>query len=227
MTASSRLVPVLVLAALLASCNSDSSISPAAPSQTGGATRGATITGQVRGMSTAAEPPTTVRTLAATRLNVSILGTNISTMVDGSGNFELTGVPPGDVRLRFSGSGVDTTISLSGISATDHITITVTLNGGSARLDNENRGRDDDDDEDEDDNEGDRDGDELKGAIANLTKSCPVLNFDIRGTKVRTDAATKFDHVSCASVANGTRVEIKGRRQSDGVILATKVELDD
>ena len=90
---------------------------------------------------------------------MTIVGTDITTAVNGFGLFELTGVPPGDVTLRFSGHGASATITLTGVAAGDRIHIVVTLNGDEARLDRENRDDDDDDDDDDedDDNEGDDD----------------------------------------------------------------------
>jgi Domain of unknown function (DUF5666) len=156
-------------------------------------------------------------TMASTTLTVTIVGTNISTTVDGNGRFTLTGVPPGDVRLRFSGSGTDATITLTGVSATDRIIIVVSLNGNTARVESEDRDDDDDDEAEV----------EAEGRVSNLSGSCPALTFAVQGKTVKTNSATKFQHGSCTSIANGTRVEVEGTRQADGTILATKVEIED
>ena len=204
---------VTALAATAAGCGSDASYSPTAPSANG-ASRGAVIMGRVTGVSTAVTAPSVSSTMAATRVTVTIIGTNITAVVDGSGQFTLTGVPPGDVRLRFSGSGIDATIMLAGVSATDRITITISLNGNTGRIESEHR--DDDDDENE-----------LKGAVSNLTGSCPTLTFTVQPTTVKTTSATRFKDGRCTRIANGTRVEVEGTRQADGTIVATKVEIDD
>jgi carboxypeptidase family protein len=77
--------------------------------------------------------------LATSSVKVTISGTNISTNVDGNGQFTLTGVPPGDVTMQFSGPGISASITLKGVTADQQITIDVTLNGTSARLDSDTR----------------------------------------------------------------------------------------
>jgi Domain of unknown function (DUF5666) len=210
------LVPVLAAAV---GCGSEGSLTPTAPSATR-TSRGAVIMGRVTGASTPAMAPAgEITTMATTTVTVTVVGTNISTVVDGTGQFTLTGVPPGDVRLKFSGSGVDATIMLTGVSATDRITITVSLNGGRARVESEERHDDDDEDEDDEDD----DDNELEGAVSNLSGTCPTLTFTVQRTTVKTNGTTKFER-PCSRIANGTRVEVEGRRQADGSILATEVD---
>ena len=76
--------------------------------------------------------------------------------------------------------------------------------------------------------DGDDDDDPLRGAISGLsaTTGCPVLTFVIGTTTITTSAATDFDDVACGALANGTVVEITGVVQTDGSILASKVEPD-
>ena len=125
----------------------------------------------------------------------------------GQGQFTLTGVPPGEVRLEFTGPTGSATISISGVKADEEIRITVTLNGSNARVDSEHRNhrgdnngqKTDDEDTDED---SDEDSDEdtervgtgpinptgptgptgstqtgVKGAVSGLTGTCPKLSF--------------------------------------------------
>jgi Domain of unknown function (DUF5666) len=222
----SSIVFLIVLSAIFASCGSNGS--PTAPSHTSG-TGGAVIIGHVTGT------PTTLRKLdagstvgtgrdltiaqtASTTLTVSISGTNISTTVDGNGMFELTGVPPGDVTLKFSGAGVNASITLTGVPASSQISITVSLNGNSARLDSERR------DDDEDDHENDDEGD-LEGTVSNRSGTCPTLTFTVQATTVKTNSATKFDGGQCAGVVNGVKVEVEGTRQTDGTLVAQDVEI--
>jgi hypothetical protein len=85
-----------------------------------------------------------VRTTRTTSLRVTISGTDITSTVDGSGQFTLNGVPPGNVTLQFSGSGVSASITLSGVTAGEQIHVEITLtNGGGAHVDSETRHRDD------------------------------------------------------------------------------------
>lgn len=204
-----------VIAANIACGNASGSGSPTGPSA-GRST--AVITGRVNGMSStlpivAASDSFAPR--AATSLHVTITGTDISSTVDGSGQFTLNGVPPGDVTLQFSGSGVSASITLTGITAGQTIHVEVTLNGrGGAHLDSETR--DDDDD----------DLNEVKGAVTGLTGTCPALTFTIGTRTVKTTDTTRFED-GCAKIQNTARVEVKGTIGSDSVLTATRVELDD
>ena len=221
-----RLIPraLLIVAALTAACSSDSS--PTSP--TGSRTsRGAVISGRVTGASSRAAATDVSTTMATSRLTVTVVGTDISTVVDGDGEFTLTRVPPGDVQLRFAAPGVSATVMLAGVSATDRITVTISLNGNSARLESERRQRDDDDEDDDDDDEDDDDDNELEGSVSNLSGTCPALTFTVRATTVRTNGVTRFTDGPCSRIANGVRLEVEGRRQPDGAILATEVEFDD
>jgi len=219
-----RLIPrALLLVALTAACSSDSS--PTSP--TGSRTsRGAVISGRVTDASGRAAATDLSTTMATSRLTVTVVGTDISTVVDGDGEFTLTRVPPGDVQLRFAGSGVSATVLLAGVSATDRITVTISLNGNNARLESERRQRDDDDEDDDEEDEDDDDN-ELEGSVSNLSGTCPALTFTVRATTVRTNGVTRFTDGPCSRIANGVRLEVEGRRQPDGSILATEVEFDD
>lgn len=204
-----------------AACGSEASLSPTGPSGVRAA-GGAVIIGRVTGVPTTATTATTrdvqFGTMASTTLTVTIVGTNISTAVDGNGQFALTGVPPGDVQLKFSGSGTDATITLTGVSANDRITITVSLNGRGAQVESEERDHDDDNDEDEN---------EVEGIVSNLGGSCPTLTFTVQRSTVKTNSATRFEHGPCTGIADGVRVDVEGTRQIDGTILATEVEFED
>jgi hypothetical protein len=156
-------------------------------------------------------------------LTVSVVGTNISTTINGGGEFTLSGVPSGTVQLKFSGSGVDAMVTIAGVTASDHIDITVRVNGGTARVESERRGRGNgngDNDEDELD-------DEVNGVVAALGGACPTLTFMVQGTRVTTNSATVFDDTACARVVNGMVVEVHGVRQADGSLLASRIEAED
>ena len=68
---------------------------------------------------------------------------------------------------------------------------------------------------------------EVEGAVGALAGSCPSLTFTVNATTVSTDAATRFKDGTCSQVTSGVRVEVKGVRQSNGSINATRVELDE
>ncbi|HEV8345356.1 MAG TPA: DUF5666 domain-containing protein [Vicinamibacterales bacterium] len=68
---------------------------------------------------------------------------------------------------------------------------------------------------------------ELKGVVAAKTTSCPSISFNVGTTKVMTNSATEFRDTTCAALANGNQVEVKGTRQADGSVLATRVEAEE
>jgi uncharacterized protein DUF5666 len=168
----------------------------------------------------AREASTTGATAGATTLRVTIAGTNISTMVDGTGQFTMNGVPPGTVTLTFAGEGVSASITLNNVSAGDEIRIEVRLNGSNARIESENRHRGDDDDDDDDD------ANEVKGTVSGVTGTCPELTFMVGTRVVRTSSATVFDD-RCTDIRTGVRVEANGTRGENGTFTATRVEVDD
>jgi hypothetical protein len=101
------------------------------------------------------------------------------------------------------------------------------------------RGVGDDDAEDGEDDDDDNDPTqvELTGAVSALAGTCPVATFTVTTaaaagaaattTQVATTATTTFGETTCAAVVNGVIVEVKGTRQADGSIVATRVSLED
>ncbi len=65
-------------------------------------------------------------------------GTTITATLDGGGQFTLTGLPEGTHRLSFRGPGTDARITIT-VSADERVSISVTVNGTSARIESENR----------------------------------------------------------------------------------------
>jgi len=220
---------VLIMSAAFAiCCGGDASLSPTAPTGKNVIRQpGAVIVGQVSNppapatSRSATGMPATAATLAtidSASVTVKVVGTNISTTTN-QGQFTLTGVPPGDVQLEFSGRGGSATISISGVTADQEIHISVTLNGNNARVDSERRNK-----------RGDgarEDQSELKGAVSGLTGNCPRVSFTVGGTKVTTSEITQFDQFRCGDIRNDMVVEVTGSRESDNSIAATKVEIDD
>ena len=237
---------VCLVAAVTAACG-QTSLSPTSPSVAsggpmvrGGSTSGAVITGTVNG---GTQSTTSSETFAArattTPVTVTVVGTTISAVADGKGKFSLTGVPAGDVQLKFAGVGVDATITLFGVEAGDRIDLVVRVTGSSVRIEAERRERrnrdDDDDDEDDDDGDDDEDDDddrdssttELEGVASALSGTCPDISFTLRGLTVKANSATRYEDGTCAGVTNNIELEVKGQRQADGSVLATRIELED
>ena len=227
-----RVLLLAIFTAVAAACGSNASLSPTAPSVTRAGASGAVIIGQVSG----ASAPITTRdtssaigtrdtsgtfgtfgTLATSSITVKITGTNISTVTDGQGQFTLTGVPPGDVQLEFSGQGTNAKIVISGVSAQDEIRISITLNGNNAHVDSERRNRREDGGK----------GHDLSGPVASLSGTCPTLAFIVQGTRVTTIAGTTIAHGNCADLKNGVQVEVTGVRGTDGTLAASRIEIED
>jgi hypothetical protein len=69
----------------------------------------------------------------------------------------------------------------------------------------------------------------IEGSLGGLKGTCPVINFGVNGYTVKTSAATKYypdvpaPGAKCEDLKSGTKVEVEGKRQSDGSVLAEKV----
>jgi len=68
----------------------------------------------------------------------------------------------------------------------------------------------------------------IEGPLGGLKGVCPALTFGVNGYTVTTSSATTFlpgDTTTCESLAlkSGMKVEVEGRRQADGIVLAEKV----
>jgi len=65
---------------------------------------------------------------------------------------------------------------------------------------------------------------EVTGTVAGLGGGCPAITFTAGGRSVATTSATEFD-LACGSIANGTKVEVKGTSPSpSGTVTATRVK---
>lgn len=80
-------------------------------------------------------------------------------------------------------------------------------------------------DNDDEDDEDDADEAEVSGTIAGaIGGSCPNLTFTVGTTVVKTNSSTKFDSVTCSTLATGNSVKVEGAKQGDGSILAAEIE---
>jgi hypothetical protein len=64
---------------------------------------------------------------------------------------------------------------------------------------------------------------DLTGTLAGLAGTCPAITFTVNSKAVSTTASTRFKDVTCASLANGDRVEVKGAQGATSIV-ATEVE---
>lgn len=66
---------------------------------------------------------------------------------------------------------------------------------------------------------------ELSGHIGSIDGSCPDLTLIISGTRVVTDRKTDYGKkTDCGDLQRGMDVKVKGKRQTDGSVLAEKIE---
>jgi hypothetical protein len=202
------LIHVVLFGALLTSgCgNSDSkSALPSAPSAVTAPAMvprtGAAVTGMIQSAAAASGIGTTL----FTPQTVTASGSSVSGQIDTAGRFTLSGIPPGQVELRFDGPGGSASLPVGLLTDGQHVAITVTLNGTTATL------------------AGREHAVELHGALTGLTGTCPTVSFTVMGTVVKTTAATRFEGVPCGTLAAGTMVEVEGTPQPDGSVVAMKV----
>ena len=71
---------------------------------------------------------------AASELTVTVVGTNLSAVVDASGYFQVSGVPPGTIQLLFKGGSVSASAELSDVGQEELIEIEVQVSGTSATI---------------------------------------------------------------------------------------------
>jgi len=68
---------------------------------------------------------------------------------------------------------------------------------------------------------------EINGAVQAVGGKCPALQLTIAGRTVSTTASTEFRDTTCVKLAVGQMVEVKGTLQSDGSVVATRIEGND
>lgn len=65
---------------------------------------------------------------------------------------------------------------------------------------------------------------EIEGSVGGLQGSCPALRFSVNGFSITTSASTTFEDVACTALKSGNKVNVKGIRQADGSVAATRVK---
>jgi hypothetical protein len=111
----------LTIVAAAAGCGGAGS-APTSPSSTGGV--GATIAGTVRAAGAS----------APAGLTVAVVGTSLSMAVESSGEFQVDGVPPGNVQLQFRNASMSASAQLANVANDELVQIQVQLNGSSASI---------------------------------------------------------------------------------------------
>lgn len=120
------------------------------------------------------------------------------------------------------------TVRFSDLNVGDHVQIRGTRDGSTVtatEIKVEQGGREGDNEDDDDDNDHQA---EVEGKVSGLSNSCPGISFNIGNTKVTADQHTTYDkRSSCDAIKNDLNVEVEGRRQSDGSVLARRISIDD
>ncbi len=181
---------------------------PAAPAAAVPPQGGATIAGTVQSGSASAVGQ--VGASSVKGLRVSVTGTSLQTVTDGSGRFTLQDVPAGRVELHFEGTGVDARLTLDGLQSGQTLTVTVRVSGSSASMVDEHEGEV-----------------ELKGTVDSVGTDSLV----VAGKTVHVDASTRLLDskgmpILLSGFKQGDLVDVEGTSQSDGSVLATKVKIE-
>jgi Domain of unknown function (DUF5666) len=67
---------------------------------------------------------------------------------------------------------------------------------------------------------------EVQGTVSAVSGACPTLTLVVNGTTVMTNASTALSGGACANIIVGAHVEVKGVRQSNGSVLATRMSIE-
>ena len=65
---------------------------------------------------------------------------------------------------------------------------------------------------------------EIEGSMGGMKGTCPSLTFGVNGFSIATNGSTTFDGTACTAFKNGDKVNVKGIKQADGSVLATRLK---
>jgi hypothetical protein len=231
----------LALVMFVSACGSDSKSSsqiPTAPStpttttgsgnnngnnnnsnNTNNSTPGAVVTGIVTSASSTQSARTSGGRIAdvAGVSRVEVVGTTIASTVDGQGNFSLTGVPAGTAQLKFTGTSVSATTTVSDLQANQTVSVIVTVSGSGAAVVSDSRNPD----------AGQLN---VAGNVDSLGGTATAFQFVLNGYTIHGDAQTQFSSsdgsqsTSFDDLKNGLRVEVKATPR-DGGLYAFRLQI--
>jgi hypothetical protein len=210
---------------LVSACGSESGsktpTSPSSPAATTGGTSapGAVVNGIVMGATStqASSASDGARPMDASGvLRVDVVGTSLSSAVDGQGHFSLTGVPAGSAQLKFAGPAVSATITVN-VESNQNISVIVSVTGSNAAVVSDSRNPD----------AGQL---PINGSVEGLTGTAAAFQFTVNGYTIHGDALTAFYGDGSASdsfvdLKNGMRVEVKATAR-DGGLYAFRLHLN-
>ena len=194
----------VLLAVTLTACGRSNPAAPTDPSSP--PMSGATIQGTVVGASASARSADST----GGSMTVSVVGTNITVSVGLTGHFTITGVPSGDITLKFHGVGGDATLQIVQVKQGDTITITVTIQGTTAATETETRVSADN-------------LQQVEGRIESIDTAAKSLV--VGGRTILTNGSTVLRHgndsYSFADLQVGWRVHVAGTPATGGVLAST------
>jgi hypothetical protein len=195
----------------VSACGSDSTskapTSPSTPTTTtgggGNSTAGAVVTGMVADAASAQSANTSGARIAdvAGVSRVEVVGTSVASAVDGQGHFTLNGVPAGTAQLKFMGTSVNATTTVSDLQANQTVSVIVTVSGSGAAVVSDSRNPD----------AGQL---PINGNVESLTGTAAAFQFVVNGYTIHGDSQTQFygdgsQSDSFIDLKNGMRVEVK------------------
>jgi len=65
----------------------------------------------------------------------------------------------------------------------------------------------------------------VSGVLSLLTGTCPNIRFAAGARLIGADKNTDYRHGGCKDISNGDTIQVDGITQSDGSVLATKIEI--
>jgi hypothetical protein len=67
---------------------------------------------------------------------------------------------------------------------------------------------------------------DVRGALGPITGTCPAISSTVGTTKFATTASTRFDDVACPALKAGASMRVRGIRNADGSVTATRLQKD-
>ncbi len=199
--------------------NNNSNNNNSNSNNTNTSTPGAIITGIVTSASSTQGASSSGRRISdvAGITRVEVVGTSVASAVDGQGNFSLTGVPTGTAQLKFTGTSVNATTTVSDLQANQTVSVIVAVSGTGATVVSDSRNPD----------AGQLN---VAGNVDGLTGTAAAFQFVLNGQTIHGDSQTQFSSsdgsqsTTFDDLKNGLRVEVKATPR-DGGLYAFRLQI--